>query len=391
MAVGVLGAAICALQSEPKFLTKITYINNRAGLNRLCQHVAQQTMIAIDTEFIREKTYYPQPCLLQLATRQQVFLLDLIAVDDCSRLCQLLAQTTISKVFHSCEQDLEVLQQLCADEINMVLDTQLAAAFLSHGYQISYENLVAQRLNIWIGNNQTRSNWAQRPLSQKQKDYAVADVVHLLPLWDSLSQELQQNDKYYWFLEESMQQAQHRYRQGAEHDAAPATFLNRARQWREMKAQQINRPRQWLVRDACLQGINHWQLDSKEAILQLPKCKHLRGKYAQVLAQMMSAQKANHSVSAALRKKPPRLLSREIDCLNKINHIIEGAARRHCIDVKLITTRRKIVRGIQQRSRASWCQTWRQEVLTAAEQQQIDGWLAALDRPSNDRADTTKP
>lgn len=379
-----LHAAAYALQSQPQFLKKISCIQNARELDKLCRRLSQRPLLALDTEFMRTKTYYPQPCLLQIADPEHVFLIDLIRVSDCSAVCQVIAEAEKTKVMHGCEQDLEVLKQLCGHEAKMVLDTQLAAAFTADGYQIAYKNLVARRLGIRLENEQTRSDWARRPLSEKQKDYARNDVVHLLPLWDVLGRELKREGKYDWFLEESLCRSSERQNRlerpsrSPDHDSAPWSFLRRAEQWRESKARQINRPRQWLVSDACLAAISKQRADHGEAVRKLKACSRLRADYARILARLMDEQNRNLGAMPTADEKRRPLTEKEMDCLKKISQMAAGLARRHKMSIQLIAKRRDMLHCVRHRDCSKWQQGWRREVFSASGLRQVSRWLDAL-------------
>lgn len=384
MALDFLSAAAYALQSQSELLKKNNYIQNTHELDALCWQLSRHSTIALDTEFMRTKTYYPQPCLLQIADPQQVFLIDLIRITDYKAVCQAIVKTKKTKVMHGCEQDLEVLNQLCGYEIKMVFDTQLAAAFMAYGYQIGYKNLVEKCLGVRLKNEQTRSDWARRPLSKKQKDYARDDVAHLLPLWDLLSRELKRDGKYDWFLEESLcrlrerQSKQERQRWSPDENPKSWSFLQRAEQWRESKARQINRPRQWLVSDACLAAISKRRIDQSEAIRKLEKCSRVRVDYAQVLARFMEEQNLSGVSVPAADEKRWRLTEKEKDCLKKINQLVMELARRHKISVQLLAKRRDLIHCVRRRDCSKWRQGWRREVFSSSGLRQINRWLDAL-------------
>ena len=333
---------------------------------------------------MRTKTYYPRPCLLQIADPQQVSLIDLISVTDCSAVCQIVAETEKTKVMHGCEQDLEVLNQLCGHEIQTVFDTQLAAAFMDYGYQVGYKSLVARCMDVRLENEQTRSDWTKRPLSKKQKDYARDDVAYLLPLRDLLSQELKRDGKYAWFLEESLcrlrerQNRQEQRQQSPDEDPKSWSFLRRAEQWRESKAKQINRPRQWLVSDSCLAAISKQRIDHGEAIRRLKECSRVNANYARVLARLMEEQNLNRVFVPAADEKKWQLTEKEKDGLKKISQMVVELAQRYKMSIQLIAKRRDLIDCVRRRDCSKWQQGWRQEVFSSSGLQQINRWLDAL-------------
>ena len=347
-------------------------------LESLCRHLDQQAIVALDTEFIRKKTYYPQPCLMQLADRENIFLIDVLNIPDCRSICHVLAGQQKIKVMHDCGQDIEVFAQLCDEKIEAIFDTQLAAAFLACGYQIAYKKLVQKRLGVQLENEQTRSDWTQRPLSSQQKDYAAADVFYLLPLWESLEAELKRTGKHSWFMKESLRRAEAKKQNHSDHGEQAQSFLQKARQWREREAQKINRPRQWLVSDTSLAIINARSLDRKQDILQLGEKHFMNPRYASILAQLMSRHKADRATMPVTEKKEWSMSRKEKNCMQKINDLVEDLAKRHEIEVKLLAKRRDITNCIRKHDCSEWLQGWRRQLLSSSDLKQIDHYLKEL-------------
>ena len=158
--------------------------------------------VALDTEFVRERTYYPKPALVQLAGSGQISLIDPLAVADTSALVQLLGADHTLKVVHSGSEDLEVFQSWLGCSIKGWFDTQVAAALLGYGYAIGYRNIVETFLGQELDKGETRSDWLQRPLSDSQLQYAVADVLYLEPVFDRLYEEAKAQGRVGWVLEE---------------------------------------------------------------------------------------------------------------------------------------------------------------------------------------------
>jgi len=161
----------------------VHFINTQEKLLPLCQLLSNSDFLALDTEFIRQTTYYPILALLQICNGQQVAIIDPLAVKDLSPLMALLYNKDITKVFHSAHQDMEIFYHLNQAVPQPVFDTQMGAALLGYGEQIGYAPLVQQLLNISLDKSQTRTDWLKRPLSQKQIDYAVNDVLYLAQLY----------------------------------------------------------------------------------------------------------------------------------------------------------------------------------------------------------------
>jgi len=180
-------------------------IESSSRMDELLEQLNNETLIAVDTEFFRETTYYPQLALVQIATGSIVACIDPLAFDAKPALKKLLLDNNITKIFHSCSQDLEVLFYYLGEAPAVIYDTQIANALLTEHYQIGYASLVENELGTLLDKSQTRTNWLQRPLTQKQIQYAGDDVLYLYQLQHVLDKKLQQLDRKTWFDEESSQ------------------------------------------------------------------------------------------------------------------------------------------------------------------------------------------
>ena len=141
-------------------------IETSSQLNHLCQQLQPAPWLALDTEFHREKTYYPQLCLIQVATPELSACIDPLRLPDLEPLLEILYNQDVTKVFHSASQDLEVLYRLREEPLSPLFDTQIAATLLGHRDQIGYGALVEEMLGLRLAKGHTRTDWRQRPLSQ---------------------------------------------------------------------------------------------------------------------------------------------------------------------------------------------------------------------------------
>ena len=220
--------------------------------------------LGIDTEFMREKTYYPKLCLVQLATEDQIACIDPLAIPDLSELWDWITDPSMLKVLHSGRQDLEVVFQASGRILAPVFDTQIAAALCGHGDQVGYANLVQERLGIELDKSMTRTDWSRRPLPQEALDYAAEDVRHLFTLQDQLVETLDQRGRLGWLepefdalLDESNYRvdtscAWRRVKGSQRLKPRQLARLAAMADWRETEAMRLDRPRQWLVKDDAL-------------------------------------------------------------------------------------------------------------------------------------------
>jgi ribonuclease D len=224
-------------------------------------------VIAVDTEFNRTSTYRPELCLLQLAAAGRDVLVDMLAAVDFSAVRELLVDGDGLKLFHAAKQDLEALQLNLGWLPNRIFDTQIAAGLLGHPPQAGYGTLVDQVLGLQLDKSATRTDWSKRPLSDAQLHYAREDVIHLLSLYGRLREELLARDRYEWAVEDSaalldpglyLVAPEAAWQRLGGLSRQPAAVQARARAlaaWREARAQQVNRPRQWVLSDKALLNI----------------------------------------------------------------------------------------------------------------------------------------
>jgi ribonuclease D len=182
--------------------TEPIWIDNAEELNRLCKSWRQQAAIAVDTEFMRSDTFYPIVGLLQIGDGKGCYLIDPLAITQTDELRELLLDTQVVKVLHSCSEDIEVFQRWLGIVPTPVFDTQIAAAFAGLGFGLGYANLVNKLLTIEIPKQETRSDWLQRPLSLAQLKYAALDVAHMLIVYGKLLQLLKENNRLEWVKED---------------------------------------------------------------------------------------------------------------------------------------------------------------------------------------------
>lgn len=258
------------------------FIQSQQEMDSFLQHLAGHSLLAVDTEFFRETTYYPQLGLVQLATSEQVACIDPLAFDARDSLATCLLDKSITKVFHSCSQDMEVLLHYLGELPCPLVDTQIAAAMLGEKDQISYAEMVATHMDIELEKSQTRTNWLKRPLSQKQLQYAAEDVLYLIPVYQQLAEQLKQKGRLNWLQYDCEQLCQSSQRYMPDFDncwlrvkgtqklsAKQLGIVDALARWREHKAIALNRTRKQVLSDDFIVQASSQQPDSIE---QLQRC-----------------------------------------------------------------------------------------------------------------------
>lgn len=241
------------------------WVANSDDLERTVASYQSNQAVVLDTEFVRERTYYPKPALVQLAGAGHISLVDPVAVTDASALSSLLESEHTLKVVHSGSEDLEVFQAWLGCPIKGWFDTQVAAALLGYGYAIGYRNIVETFLGEALDKGETRSDWLQRPLSDSQLQYAIADVLYLEPVFERLYHEAEALGRVEWVLEEGARAVMGS--QNASYDCRvkigsawklPARGLLALMELcgaREQLAVSHNKPRGWILDDQSMMQI----------------------------------------------------------------------------------------------------------------------------------------
>ena len=234
------------------------------SLAALCARLRTEAVVTVDTEFMRERTYYPELCVVQLGGERENAVIDAMAAGlDLAPLGALLRDTAVLKVFHAARQDIEIFLELFGAVPEPVFDTQVAAMVAGFGDQVGYDALVAALTGGQIDKAHRFSDWSARPLSPAQVSYAAADVTHLHTAYLHLRDRLEREGRSDWVQEEMQVLARpETYRADPEamwERLRPRTgnrrmlgVLRAAAAWREREAQRVNIPRQRLLRDENL-------------------------------------------------------------------------------------------------------------------------------------------
>ena len=253
-------------------------IDSDLALASHCKLWQQKQLLALDTEFMRTNTFYPIPALLQLYDGSDCYLIDPLAINDWEPLRQIMLAPHITKVLHSCSEDLEVFERLLQTLPAPLFDTQIAAAFLGYGFSAGYARLIKVLFHIDIPKDETRSDWLQRPLSANQMNYAALDVIYLYQLYQRFDKELQGSEKRQWIsachqeLEKQFYQLQEplhyfaRIKNSWQLTPPQQSLLLELCLWREQKAREKNRPRSHIVADDILWELALKQPSSREAL-----------------------------------------------------------------------------------------------------------------------------
>lgn len=237
------------------------YLSTQEELNAFCERSRAERVLAVDTEFLRERTYRPKLCLVQVATGKEVAAVDPLLIEDLSPLAAMLENHEVTKVVHACTQDLEAVLYGMGCEMAPVFDTQLAAAFLGMRLQVSYGALVEAYTGVRLAKAEALTDWSRRPLDEEQLSYAEDDVRYLVRIYLRMLDRLERTGRLGWLLPEMAEHTSvERIRRDPEKaylHLKRATSLTRrqlavAREvcaWRERRAAERDVPRRWVASD----------------------------------------------------------------------------------------------------------------------------------------------
>lgn len=338
--------------------TKLELVCDNQRLNELCAEWMTREALALDTEFVRVSTFYPKTGLIQVGDRDSNYLLDPLTLSDWNAFIAVLQSPHVTKVLHSCSEDLVVFHTLFKCVPEPLFDTQKAAAFLGYGSSISYLNLVLELLNIVLEKGETRSDWLQRPLSEQQIKYAALDVAYLPDIHDMLKQALQQTSLLTFFQAECARLrdiALNVENEASWQDlylAMGASWRLDRRQlgalkplvvWREEVARLRDKPRSWIARDADLMQLVERLPADREALGQISDMS--RNLYQQDAAEILQIIASSQPVSAleAAQVEGLPLSQSQRQALKRCQQQVEGVARKMNIAVELLARKKQLV------------------------------------------------
>ncbi len=256
-------------------------ISTTEALADACDRLSRSDFVAVDTEFMRESTYWPKLCLIQAAAGDVEVLIDPLADGiDLAPFLELLHDPGTLKVFHAARQDLEIFFHMTGDVPKPLFDSQIAAAAVGLGDSIAYDNLVRALLNRHVDKSSRFTDWSQRPLSEKQLAYALSDAVHLRDLYPKLRERLEKAERTRWVDEEMAtlaapatyrlepDQAWRRLKL-RKHTPGYVAALMAAAAWREREAQDRDVPRSRILKDDALYEIALQRPRTEEALSAL--------------------------------------------------------------------------------------------------------------------------
>jgi ribonuclease D len=348
-------------------------ITTAPALDELAAHLERAEAIGLDTEFLRERTYRAQLCLVQIAGDTQIACVDPLALPDLGALLALFASRTPVKIMHASRQDLEVLHPI-AGRITPVFDTQIAAALVGMPAQVGYAELVKRMLDVQLDKSHTRTDWSRRPLSAEQVAYALDDVRYLLPLKEKLEAELERLGRSQWLDEElaslsdeenfliDPERAWLRVKGLRGLDPDRTRLAQALAAWRERRAIERNRPRGWILDDGLLREIvlrtprNEAAL---AAIAEMPPA-FVRNSGAETLALIESVA---DDYGPPVRERRERPDPEQVARVRRLAGVLQDIARELGVSAEVLATRRDLERIAGGERDVPALQGWRARVI----------------------------
>lgn len=353
------------------------YIADQKKLSEFSQRALKSTVLAIDTEFLNEKTYYEKLCLLQFATDEEVVLVDPFALEDLSVLSPVLTSDKVVKVFHAGYQDIKLLLRDVGVVPRPLFDTQVAAALLGHVQQIGLAALVKLRCGITLKKTDSYTDWSRRPLSSSQLRYAASDVVYLPRLYKQMKDQLRKKGRLEWLQPEFdlMSDPGHyetdkreRYRSLRRVSQLLPVQLAAAREiaaWREEQAQQRNIPRKWVLSDEeVVEACKREPKSIDDLFMVRGLSRHLSTADARtVLSLMLKASKTDPSTWPEIErsgKKEPNVDA----SLDLMNALVRLRAKEHEVAIPTLASTSDLIRLARgYRDGIALLQSWRRHLV----------------------------
>ncbi len=353
-----------------------------------------EEFVTIDTEFIRETTYWPHLCLVQIAGSNEAVLIDPLAPGIDLQPLNELFQSNITCVFHAGRQDLDIFHKLFDSLPRHVADTQIMAMVCGHGDQVGYERLVEHLCDKKIDKSQRFTDWARRPLNDAQRRYALADVTHLRDIYSKLHEEITKGNRWDWVSRENeklVDLANYRHQPGdawqrlrlrdSNEKHLPAIMA--LAEFREIKAQERDVPRNRIFKDEALLQIAMARPRTKEELSNLRSLKQqgLDGRLVPEILELMNADLENRQ-GPALKKAPKGKKPETMISMLKL--LLKIASEQHGVAARLLATSEEIDEFARGRA-GPGPEDWRHELFWDMAEKFRAGQLGlSWDRKKND-------
>ena len=327
------------------------FVTSREALASCVARCLDCDAVTVDTEFIRTDTFFPVLGLIQISDGCDVWLIDPLAIDDFAELERLFLAPAVVKVFHSCSEDLEVLRHQLGLVPAPLFDTQVAAAFLNYGYSRGYAAMAQTVLDLALDQQETRSDWLRRPLTDSQQKYAAEDVYYLMQIYRKLVGELEVAGRSEWVraemaellanarAPESLETYYLRVKGANKLDQRDTALLRELTCWREREARARNRPRNRIVADRALLDLIRFKPEKTNGLYRIEGFNAgTVHRYGEMLLELVHSEPELDDLEAIpepLDKKGKALMAQCRD-------LLEAAARKMTLAVELLARKKEL-------------------------------------------------
>jgi ribonuclease D len=327
-------------------------ITSTADLAAACKRFARFDSVTVDTEFMRETTFWPKLCVVQMASPDEAVVVDALAPEiDLQPLFRLMADARVAKVFHAARQDIEIFWNLAKLVPAPLFDTQVAAMVLGHGDSISYDQLVQRITGDQIDKSSPFTDWSRRPLSEAQVHYAVSDVTHLVTVYQKLKADLERSGRTDWVGEEMKvltssetysqepERAWERLRARVRKPKDLAVLIEVAA-WREREAQARDLPRQRVLKDEAIAEIAMQQPKTPDALANMRFLSRgfERSKTGEAILAAVAAGLARDPKTLPRLQRPRSLSNGASATVELLKVLLRMSAERHGVAAKVLAT-----------------------------------------------------
>lgn len=351
------------------------YISEASDLEAFLSRARGERVIAVDTEFLRERTYYPRLCLLQLGLPTgECAAIDPILIEDLSGVAALMEDDAITKVFHACGQDLEVINHTLGCRIASVFDTQLAAAFLGHRMQLGYGALVEAYTGVHLPKAASLTDWSRRPLDAEQLEYAEDDVRYLPGIYRTMVDDLVKRDRLGWVIPEIEQatspahylhdprEAYRRLKRSGSLTRGQLAIAREVCAWREGQAARRDIPRKWVLSDEATLETCRLAPQTTDRLRRIRGTEQLSARDADALVAAVRKGRecpADRMPRVERRTRPSAELESVVDLMYALVRLV---SEKSGVATQLIATRDDLHDFVTKPERSRLSAGWRHEI-----------------------------
>ena len=361
------------------------YLSTQSELEAFCELASDAKVLAVDTEFLREKTYYPRLCLVQVAAGEHIAAVDPLLIEDLSPLAALLEDPSVTKVLHACTQDIEVLLDGMGCACAPVFDTQLAAAFLGMRQQVSYGSLVEAYCGVHLPKAESLTDWSRRPLDPEQLAYAEDDVRYLPGIYERMMSQLLEADRLSWVVPEMAaladparvrrdpREAYLRLKRSGSLTRRQLAVAREVCAWREAVAARRDVPRKWVLSDEVIVELCKRAPTSPERLRRVRGTEQLGERDAATLLEAVEAGRAcppDECPRVTRHARPSAETEGVVDLMNAVLRLV---SERSGVAAQLIATRDDLTDFLQDRTASRLSRSWRHELAGMTLGRLLDG------------------